>query len=79
MAEMNDAQRIQLEKNVDVQYMSTVIPGYWKEHLEQKIKTIHARQIQAGIEGTSFGLVTDFHVGDNSMHTPALMEKVLTS
>ena len=77
MAAMTDAERIELEKHADVAALSTVIPGYWREHLEEKIKTIHARQIQAGVTGTSFGLITDVHVGDNSMHSGALMEKVL--
>ena len=75
---MTDAERIQLERNADVEYLSTTIPGYWKEHLEEKIRKIHEKQMQAGITGTSFGLITDIHIGDNSMHSPALMEKVLT-
>lgn len=78
MAVMTDAERIELEKYADVETLSTVIPGYWQEHLDEKIKTIHAHQVRAGVTGTSFGLITDVHVGDNSMHSSALMEKVLT-
>ena len=75
---MTDAERIELVKRADVEALRTTIPEYWKDHLKEKIATIHKRQIQAGVIGTSFGLVTDFHCSDNCMHSPALMKKVLT-
>lgn len=75
---MTDAERVQMIKETDTEYLSTYIPGYWQSHLEEKIARIHTLQVQAGISGTSFGLVTDFHCGDNCMHSAALMEQVLT-
>ena len=75
---MTDAERIQLVKDADAEALRATIPAYWKDHLAEKIAAIHEKQIQAGISGASFGLVTDFHCGDNAMHSPALMEKVLT-
>ena len=75
---MTDAERIELVKRADVAYLVTTIPEYWKDHLEEKIAKIHEQQIRAGVTGTSFGLITDFHCSDNTMHSPALMEKVLT-
>ena len=75
---MTDAERVQMIKDTDTEYLSTYIPDYWQVHLEEKIARIHTLQVQAGISGTSFGLVTDFHCGDNCMHSAALMEKVLT-
>ena len=74
---MTDAERVQMIKDTDTEYLSTYIPDYWQVHLEEKIARIHTLQVQAGISGTSFGLVTDFHCGDNCMHSAALMEKVL--
>ncbi len=75
---MTDAERRHLERNADVEYLSTNIPKYWNAHLEEKIAKIHEKQIRAGITGTSFGLITDIHIGDNGMHSAPLMEKVLT-
>lgn len=75
---MTDAERIERIKNANVAHLATTIPEYWEDHLEEKIAKICELQIQAGISGTSFGLITDFHCSDNAMHTPALMEKVLT-
>lgn len=54
------------------------IPEYWNEHLEQKITEIHNRQIQAGRDCSSFGLITDLHWAPNEKHSAALLEKVLT-
>ena len=76
---MTDAERIELVKHADVEALRTTVPEYWKDHLAEKIGKIHERQIQAGVTGASFGLVTDFHCSDNNMHSPALMEKVLTA
>jgi len=75
---MTDAERIQLAKNVDIEHLSTTIPGYWKEHLAEKIAKIHEKQIQAGRSGASFGVLADFHGCTNCMHSAALMEEVLT-
>lgn len=74
---MTDAQVVEKIKHADIEHLSTVIPGYWKEHLAEKIEKIHQRQMQAGISGTSFALVTDFHCGINALHSPALMKEVL--
>lgn len=60
------------------------IPTYWKEYLDNKIKTIHHKQIASGITSSSFGLVTDMHLGvvhpdcnTNRFHSPALLKKVM--
>lgn len=75
---MTDAQRVCFVRNTDVAQYTTTIPGYWKEHLAEKIQKIHERQIAAGMSGASFGLVTDVHCSDNMLHSPALMEAILT-
>ena len=75
---MTDAERVKFIRNIDVEQVCRVVPGYWKAHLAEKIQKVHERQIAAGMSGASFGLVTDFHCSDNSMHSPALMETVLT-
>ena len=69
MAAMTDAERIELEKHADVAALSTVIPGYWREHLEEKIKTIHARQIQ----GQRFADEPGIHC--NAQMTPRLLQR----
>jgi len=72
---MTDAERLEMLRNADTQYLSTYIPGYWQAHLEEKIA--HIQSLQS--ENTAcFGLVADFHCGVNTMHSPALMEKILT-
>ena len=74
MLSMTDAQRLEMLRNADTEYLSTYIPDYWQAHLKGKIA--HIRSLQN--ENTaSFGLVADFHCGVNTMHTPALMGKVL--
>ena len=78
MAPLTDAQRIELVRNIDAEQLSTVIPPYWTEYLAEKIQHIRTLQAQAGENGASFGLVTDFHIGDNCMHSPALLNKILT-
>ena len=54
------------------------IPEYWNEHIEKKINEIHQRQIQAGANSSSFGLITDLHWAPNEKHSAAILEKVLT-
>lgn len=71
---MTDAERIYMIKNADTEYLSAHIPAYWKAHLEEK--TAHIRALQTE-DSASFGMVTDFHCGDNAMHSPALMGKIL--
>lgn len=75
---MTDAQTIEKIKHADIERLSTEIPGYWNAHLAEKIEKIHQRQIEAGISGTSFALLADFHCGVNCLHSPAIMKKVLT-
>jgi len=71
-----DEERIAFAKALDVNNYRT-IPGYWKEHLADRIATIHQRQIEAGIDSTSFALMGDFHFTTNCLHSPALVEEVL--
>ena len=76
VAMMTDEERVAFAKNLKIEDYEQ-IPAYWKEHLEQKIRQIHERQLAAGRQGTSFGLIADFHFTCNSLRSPALMEKVL--
>lgn len=58
--------------------IATTVPEYFEEHVEEKIKEIHARQIAAGPKSASFGLITDIHWNTNRKHSAALLDKVLT-
>lgn len=73
---MTDEERVEFAKNLKVEDYRE-IPEYWKEHLEERIQKIHERQIAVGSDGTSFGLVGDFHFTCNTLHAPALLEKIL--
>ncbi len=53
------------------------IPEYWDAYLEEKIAAIHEKQIKAGSDSASFGLVTDLHWASNNKHSAAIMEKLL--
>ncbi len=55
------------------------IPEYWNEHIAKKIEEIHNRQIQAGINSSSFALITDLHWATNAKHSAAILEKVMNS
>ncbi len=57
--------------------ISTYIPDYWEEHIEQKIETIHKRQAESGIMSSSFGLIADFHCDINEYHSVPLLERVM--
>ena len=72
---MTDAQRLQMLRNVDTEAVSKYIPEYWQPHLAEKIA--HIRGLQ-NPNTAGFGLIADFHCGVNAMHSPALMEKILT-
>jgi len=74
---MTDEERVAFCKGLDVNDYRA-IPGYWNEHLEEKIARIHALQQEACTDGTSFGVIADFHFTVNCLHSPAMMEKVLT-
>jgi len=54
-----------------------VIPRYWVKYLEEKIHSIHQKQISAGIDAASFGAIADFHLSCNAMHSPAIMKKIM--
>ncbi|MBO1909794.1 metallophosphoesterase, partial [Microvirga sp. 3-52] len=54
------------------------IPSYWQNHVKEKIEVIKTHQANAGIDGTSFGFVTDMHVIENAKKSGVIMEKVLT-
>lgn len=54
------------------------VPEFYEAHLEEKIQTIHEKQILAGRTGTSVGLISDTHFIMNYTHSGALMNKVLT-
>lgn len=69
-----DEERLEMLRNVDAEHISAYIPAYWQPHLEEKIA--HIRALQTA-DSASFGLVTDFHCGENCMHAPALMERIL--
>lgn len=69
-----DAERLEMLRNTDTAYLSAYIPDYWKGHLAEKIAHIRALQ---GENTAGFGLIADFHCGENCMHSPALMEKLL--
>lgn len=58
--------------------LADTIPAYWEEHLEEKIKAIHEKQIIAGVGSASFGMITDMHWVTNQKHSAALLKKVLT-
>jgi len=75
MLSMTDAQRLEMLRNADTEYLSSYIPDYWQAHLAEKIA--HIRTLPTG-NSASFGLIADFHCGVNHMHSPALMEKILT-
>ena len=71
---MTDAERLEMLRNADTQYLSTYIPDYWQAHLAEKIAKIKALQSP---NTAGFGLIADFHCGANTMHSPALMGKIL--
>ena len=72
---MTDAERLEMLRNADTEYLSTYIPDYWQPYLIEKIAQIRALQ---GENTAAFGLIADFHCGVNTMHSPALMGKILT-
>ena len=53
------------------------IPIYWETEAATSITTIETLQRVAGINGTSFGFITDTHWGDNNNMSPALLDKVM--
>ena len=69
-----DAERLEMLRNLDTEYLTAYIPAYWQPHLTEKIAHIRALQ---GENTAGFGLIADFHCGENCMHSPALMEKLL--
>ena len=71
-----DEERIEEIRKLDPEDFR-VIPRYWKQYLEEKIRAIHEKQICAGIEGTSFGVIADFHLSCNAMHSPAILKKIM--
>lgn len=74
MLKMTDAERLEMLRNADTQYLSTYIPNYWQAHLAEKIAKIKALQSP---NTAGFGLIADFHCGVNTMHSSALMGKIL--
>lgn len=56
---------------------NVLVPGYWREHITRKIKTISDLQSVTGLNEVSFGFITDMHMWDNSGNSGILLEKVM--
>ncbi len=76
VAMMSDEERVAFAKSMNADDYRT-IPDYWNGYLEEKIRQIHAKQIEGGVHAASFGVIADFHFTVNCLRSPALMEKIL--
>lgn len=56
---------------------NALVPGYWRDHITRKIKTISDLQSVTGLNEVSFGFITDMHMWDNSGNSGILLEKVM--
>lgn len=56
---------------------NVLVPGYWRDHITRKIKTISDLQSVTGLNEVSFGFITDMHMWDNSGNSGILLEKVM--
>lgn len=54
-----------------------VIPSYWQSYMEQKLSDISARNLLIGSRGLEFVFLTDTHIKNNSLVSPALIRYIL--
>ena len=77
VAMMSDEERVAFARAMNAEDYRR-IPEYWTEYLERRIQQIHEKQMEGGVHAASFGVIADFHFTVNCLHSPALMEKILT-
>lgn len=53
------------------------VPGFYKEHMANKIKTIQQLEMAHGGNGCTFAIITDIHWGSNKKYSPALVKEVM--
>lgn len=52
------------------------LPRYWMEYLKGKASVLDAADVNLGFNGVSFAFVTDAHMNNNALRSPALLKHI---
>lgn len=57
--------------------IDNIVPDYWVANIDSKIEIAKQKMRTVGGNGDSFVFVTDVHVPNNQLHSPALIKRII--